>query len=156
MVKWGSGVHQWQVTYDQLFHQLYVIPPCELTRILLTDPVGKCRSISVLPVEFLREDGYPSTILASLRAESQRQQTDVVRRMGNHRLLHRSLHCATFLDRLLLLPTRSDMEQVHEGCEVFRRQRHHISARCFQHGIRHYNSATSNLQSMAAQRPPRP
>ncbi|KAL5380300.1 hypothetical protein DPSP01_007874 [Paraphaeosphaeria sporulosa] len=23
MVKWGSGVHQWQVTNDQLFHQLY-------------------------------------------------------------------------------------------------------------------------------------
>ncbi|KAF2642326.1 hypothetical protein P280DRAFT_263164 [Massarina eburnea CBS 473.64] len=23
MVKWGSGVHQWQVTLDQLFHQLY-------------------------------------------------------------------------------------------------------------------------------------
>jgi hypothetical protein len=24
MVYWGAGVHQWQVTLDQLFHQLYV------------------------------------------------------------------------------------------------------------------------------------
>ena len=24
MVKWGAGVHQWQVTVDQLFNQLYV------------------------------------------------------------------------------------------------------------------------------------
>ncbi|KAF2035618.1 hypothetical protein EK21DRAFT_41916, partial [Setomelanomma holmii] len=24
MVHWGAGVHQWQVTLDQLFHQLYV------------------------------------------------------------------------------------------------------------------------------------
>lgn len=24
MVRWGAGVHQWQVTTDQLFHQLYV------------------------------------------------------------------------------------------------------------------------------------
>lgn len=25
MVKWGSGVHQWQVTNRQLFEQLYVM-----------------------------------------------------------------------------------------------------------------------------------
>lgn len=24
MVKWGAGVHQWQVTLGQLFEQLYV------------------------------------------------------------------------------------------------------------------------------------
>ena len=24
MVKWGAGVHQWQVTLGQLFNQLYV------------------------------------------------------------------------------------------------------------------------------------
>lgn len=24
MVYWGAGVHQWQVTLDELFHQLFV------------------------------------------------------------------------------------------------------------------------------------
>lgn len=24
MVKWGAGVHQWQVTLEQLFNQLFV------------------------------------------------------------------------------------------------------------------------------------
>jgi hypothetical protein len=27
MVYWGAGVHQWQITLDQLFNQLYVISP---------------------------------------------------------------------------------------------------------------------------------
>lgn len=27
MVKWGAGVHQWQITLGQLFEQLYVCRP---------------------------------------------------------------------------------------------------------------------------------
>jgi hypothetical protein len=35
MVYWGAGVHQWQVTLDQLFHQLYVgAHPCPSPMIL--------------------------------------------------------------------------------------------------------------------------
>jgi hypothetical protein len=29
MVHWGAGVHQWQVTLEQLFHQLYVCSPSQ-------------------------------------------------------------------------------------------------------------------------------
>jgi len=41
MVKWGAGVHQWQVTLDQLFHQLYVCRPLNLQIQMLTIPSGR-------------------------------------------------------------------------------------------------------------------
>jgi hypothetical protein len=36
MVKWGAGVHQWQITLNQLFNQLYVGLPLDVNFVLLT------------------------------------------------------------------------------------------------------------------------
>ena len=38
MVKWGAGVHQWQITLGQLFNQLYVGFAFCVTSTLLTSP----------------------------------------------------------------------------------------------------------------------
>lgn len=37
MVKWGAGVHQWQVTLRQLFNQLFVSSNLRLNELERTD-----------------------------------------------------------------------------------------------------------------------
>lgn len=50
MVKWGAGVHQWQITLGELFEQLYVscIMP-NSPAVLTTATVGKHCSSHILP-----------------------------------------------------------------------------------------------------------
>jgi hypothetical protein len=68
MVKWGAGVHQWQVTLDQLFHQLYVCSRLTPNTQTLTLPVGQLRPDHVLSTQLPRQNGYSTAIPPSFRA----------------------------------------------------------------------------------------
>lgn len=75
MVKWGAGVHQWQVTLGQLFNQLYVRSKPRPLRcgMLTVHSVGKRRADHILSAELRGQDGHPHAISPALRAFSQRQ-----------------------------------------------------------------------------------
>lgn len=70
MVYWGAGVHQWQVTLDQLFHQLYVSTlHSQLRRHWLTVAVGKYCAGHILSAQLLGQDGDSPAIPQALRAK---------------------------------------------------------------------------------------
>jgi hypothetical protein len=116
MIKWGAGVHQWQVTYDQLFNQLYVIYHLRKTEDGLSDNnhiVDEYRRSHILSALLPGQDGHPSPILASFRADTTLEQAYVVRIMDLNCGMLLLLHSVHVLDYVLLHSASHDLVQVH-------------------------------------------
>jgi hypothetical protein len=70
MVHWGAGVHQWQVTLDQLFHQLFVCSPHDsLCKSRLTFSVGEYRTSHILSTQLPSQDGNSPPIPQAIRTK---------------------------------------------------------------------------------------
>jgi hypothetical protein len=73
MVYWGAGVHQWQVTLNELFHQLYVRGRYQFFNFLglwLIHVVGQYRASHLLSAQLLSQNGHPPPIPQVVRTKS--------------------------------------------------------------------------------------
>lgn len=103
MVRWGAGVHQWQVTLGQLFNQLFVSVSSLLMSHSNHSVVGKHGASNLLSAQLPGQDGHINTVPPPFRSKPQCQQDNVVRRMANNRGHVRRLHYLHVLDDILLL-----------------------------------------------------
>jgi hypothetical protein len=136
MVRWGAGVHQWQITLDQLFRQLYVSSNVsERRNDLICSPVGKYCAGHILSAQLRGQDGYSAPVCSTVRTKSQFESDHVVWFMlDNGRNVHR-VYDIHVLDFVLLLTETNDLVQTCTGRQMPRCERYHPCSGCVQHGF---------------------
>jgi hypothetical protein len=123
-----------------------LLVPCKT---YLTCLVGKYCASHILSPQLLGQDGYSCPVPQNLCAEPQREQSDVLRGMGDHRVDVHCIHFLHILHAVLLYASAHDLVQACTWREMSRCQRYpHFSGRV-QHGIRYRHSAPANCISVA-------